>query len=41
MSGAYIHILGSHTGALTVHEKMYRDTIKCVSQQILLSGFGG
>jgi hypothetical protein len=36
MSGAYIHILGSPTGTLTVPV-----TIQCVSQQILLSGFGG
>ena len=25
----------------TVHEKMYTVTIQCVSQQIVLSGFGG
>ena len=52
MSGAYIYMLGSHTGTLyigvtsnlslrvTQHKECTWE-IQCVSQQILLSGFGG
>jgi hypothetical protein len=35
MSSAYIHLLGRHTGTITVHEKDVPVTIQCVSQQSL------
>src|SRR5580658_2329060 len=48
MSGAYIYILGSPTGPLYIGvtsnlylRVMQHREIQCVSQQILLSGFGG